>query len=641
MLSRTIRALALSAVLAAGCTTSAVQEAIEPVALTPMEAAAAMYADARMRPETASAPFNIDGLNALLGEMARITYETSGLDETTGAYQLTGVRAELLGDEPLTLFTAEQVLLWNADIDGLAARLQGEGLDQALRLFDRIELSGVSMDLTEYTNTFEEAMSATLLEEGLEAPATEYDESMMTVGQIVLGGMTLHPWTFEDVEGQDEDIAALRLVAAFARSFSLETSYFADARTTQSFRQDDIESSMVTVYEHQIVQGYDRGDIGAMIQTGVEFSANIPVPVPAHAATEDESLPETTTPFLMNGTMDYSAWTGFSLATLLEWGERGELPPITETDLWSFGSYVLSGTEMDLGGKPFLRIGHLEASADQFAWFLPERITVRHEDAALHLADMLNAMAVLEPDTMTRPGEPSMAEIAGILERTGFGTLSGDGEFAFTWDSETGATLLENRALADGLFTDTARVAFTLPTYAALVPGFGIDGRSPDEDMLSDIVESNFAFIGGHYSLTDMGLLNGIASIVIEFAKLSAAMEDGPDGEGDMLAGFADSTPEALRSFAATMLLFSGGAVAGEIPGAEGWIPAISAFISEGGTLRIGFEPEAPLTAASLEPSEDGGMAETSLDFVEILGISVVHTPPPESEDSAEAAETP
>lgn len=639
MLSRTIRALALSAVLAAGCTTSAVPPAVQPVALTPMEAAAALYADARTRPEAASAPFDIDGLNALLGDMARITYATAGMDEATGAYQLTEVRAELLGDEPVTLFTAEEVLLWNADIDGLAARLQGEGLDQALRLFERIELSGVSMDLTGYTNTFEDALSSTLLDEGVETMATEYDESLMTVGQIVLGGMTLHPWTFEEVEGQDDGLAAVRLISAFARSFSLETSYFADARTSQSFRQDGIESSMVTVYEHQIVEGYDRGNIGAMIQTGVEFSANIPVPVPAHAATADDSLPETTTPFLMSGSSDYAAWTGFSLATLLEWGERGELPPITETNLWSFGSYVLSGTEMDLGGKPFLRIGHLEATADEFAWFLPERITVRHEDAALHLADMMNAMAVLEPDTMTRPGEPSMTEIAGILERTGFGTLSGDGEFAFTWDSATGATLVENRSLADGLYTDSTRFAFTLPSHAALVPAFGIDGRSPDHAMLGDIFEASLAFSGGHYSLTDMGLLNGIASIVIEFAKLSSAME-GEEGD-DMLAGFADSTPEALRSFASTMLLFAGGAVTEEIPGAEGWIPAISNFISTGGTLKIALAPEKPVTAASFAPSEDAGMAESPLDFVTLLGVSVEHTPPPEAEETAEGAGTP
>ncbi|HAY06748.1 MAG TPA: hypothetical protein PKV67_11835 [Hyphomonas sp.] len=623
---KSARAAALSVLLAAGCTTSSVQETAPAIVLTPAQIADQLVANALTRPAATSAAFDIEGANSLLGGIARITYETAGADAESGAYRLTGVQVEILGEKPSTLFTAEEALFWNADIAGLAARLNGENLDQTLALFDRIELGGVKADLSGYLNAVDDVLTAALDEAA--APDTVYESSSMEVGRVVLEGMTLHPWTFEEREGENEGVAAIRLVSAIARGFSLDTFLYIDTRTNEVMHSADFSTTVSSVYDSSLFQGYDRGDIAAMVTKGMTLSGAIPLPAIGEGLTETDAIAEPATLIEFAGTTDFAAWNGLRLSKLLEWGERGELPPITEKDLWSFGTYIIDGMAIDFAGKPMFNIGHLEMSADQFAWFLPERITFRHEDASLLLADFVTAMDGLGLEQDPLANEPSIAEIAAILERTGFATISGDGAFSLTWDSDTGETLLVSDSITDNLYSDDTRIALTLPSYSALVPGFGIDGRSPDTDLLGHIFETGFAFNGGHYSLTDSGLLNAISALVIEFAKLSGEA-GGEEGGDDMLAGFADSTPDAVRSFASMMLLFTGSAVTQEIPGAEGWVESLAAFIAEGGTFRIAMAPPAPVTAASLTPPEGAGMQEVPpMDLVGLFGMTVEHVPP-------------
>lgn len=622
---KSARAIALSVLLATGCTTSALQDAAPPVALTPAEIADQLVASALTRPSAPSSAFDIEGLNGLLGDMARITYETAGADAGSGAYRLTGVQLELLGETPVTLFTAEEALFWNADIDGLTARLRGENLGQTLPLFERIELGGVKADISGYVNAIDSAVTSVMDESA--AVDTVYESASLDIGRLVLDRMTLHPWTHTEREGEDEGIAAIRLISAFARSFSLDSLLYIDTRTEEVVQTEGITTTMTAAYERSLIQGYDRGDIPVMVSTGMDFAGAIPIPAFNALPSEEGALPEALTPIEFSGRTDYAAWNGLKLSNLLAWGERGELPPITEKNLWSIGTYVLSGTSVDFGGKPMFTLGHLEMSADKFAWFLPERITFRHEDASLHLADLMLAIDGLGLQQDAPENEPAIAEIAAILERTGLATISGDGEFSLTWDSETGETLLVSDSITDNLYTDDTRVSLTLPSYAALIPGFGIDGLTPDEELLGQIFETGFAFKGGHYSLTDSGLLNAVASLVIEFARIAGT--SGDESGMDMLAGFTESTPDAVRSFASMMLMFTGSAVTQEIPGAEGWVGSLAAFIAEGGTFRIVMDPPSPVTSATFAPPQGEGMSEAPpFDFVSVLGLTVEHIPP-------------
>ncbi len=615
------RALALSSVLAAAPVLPAVPES--PPRPSAEAQADEVFTRLEARPAASMSNLDVESLNAALAGSARLSYAFATQDTLTAPTRLTDFRFELLGDKPATQFTADEVLVWNANTDALIARLNGQQLDTAVRLFDRIEMSGLKFDLTDYSNAVDDAVTAAMSQG--ETVDIGYDEATMNAGHVMLGGMTLHPWTFEETEGEEEGVAAIRLVAALARSFSLESIVFLDAEISQAITEAGASGTIVSSYDRQLVEGYDRGNIASMIQTGVTFSGSIPVP--DTRAELDAAAPVPMRSVEMTGRSGYSAWTGLNFATLLEYGERGELPPITARDLWSFGTYTLADTELSLGGKPMFEIGRIDVAADKFAWFLPERISVKHEDASLNLVEILKWAEEIEPSApQEESGEPTVAQVIGILERTGLGKLSGDGAFSLTWDSETGSAQLASNSSSDGLYTDETRLELRLPTYAQLVPAFGIDGKTLDESALSALLDENSAFIGGHYSLSDGGLLNTLAALTIEVAKFSG--EDDP-----MLGNFANSTPEAVRMFASGIVMFGAGAVSQDLPQATAWISSLSQFINTGGTFKIAFAPETELTAADFSGGAEAGMAESPdmAALVGLFGVSVTHMPASET----------
>lgn len=613
------RALACSSALALAPVLPSIPEPqpVSAAALGDVATTDQLFARAMERPDAESAGFDADALNALFGGGAQFSWEEAGLDAETGAYRLTGTRLELLGDEPMTLFAADEILLWNADIEAIAARLNGERLGDTIRIFDRIEMAGLTFDMTDYVNAVEDVMETTLPQG--DVTVMDYGSASMHVGRIAMGGFTLHPWTYVEAEGDDadDDIEMIRLLSAFGRSFSLDTVLFLDTVTQQSFSEAGLTGSFTTVYDRQLMSGYDRGNISKSIQTGTRFSGTFPVPVSDDTFAGDSVMIE------MSGSSGYGAWTDLAFANLLAWGEKGEMPPITERDLWSFGNYAIADTVISFDGLPVFKIGRMDISADKFAWFLPEHISVSHDNAAFYLADMFKVFAAFVPEEETGKGEPTITEMAGILERTGFGTLAGSGSLVINWDSETGDTLIDGFSNSVGLYGDQTRLRMHLPSYAELVPAFGVDGRTPSEAAFENLFTEHFALIGGHYSLTDKGMLNASALMAIELAKISGE-------EDDMLANFADSTPEAVRMFASGMLMFAGGAAVSDVPQATGWIAGLSKFITDGGTYTVRLAPAEPVTAASVMAlDEDAGMAPSPGpgQLVDLLGLTMTHTP--------------
>lgn len=588
-------------------------------------AAERLYASVIARPDLVSAPFDASQINAMLDSAARVTWSAAGPDAASGAFRMTGVRFEILGDKPATLFTADEVLLWNADPAALAARFKGERLGDEIRLFDRIELTGVKMDTTDYLNMVDDAVTETMPEAG--TADIIYQDSSMEVGHLVLSGMTLHPWTFKEADGEDEGLAAVRLLSALARSFSLEAAYLGDTVSSQTISDVDGEGYIRSTTGGQLLKGYDRGNLYSAIQTGVTFSGALPMPAAEAGVLETGQAKM----LEMSGRSGFAAWTGLNFAPLLAFAERGEIPPITARDLLSLGTYTVTDTEMSMGGAPVIEIGLIDVSADKFAWFLPERIRIHHEDAAFNLAELFNVAAQFGPADASGDEDFPIGEFTAMLERAGIGKLSGDGNLEVTWNSETGVTRLEGNSVSDGLYTDETLIEMRLPTYTQIVPAFGIDGKTPDAAALSELFAETSAFVGGHYSLTDTGGFDAAASLVIEIAKISG------DDDG-MLESFADATPEAVRLFASGILMISGSGAMSELPPAAGWIKGLSQFVSKGGTFTVKLAPAKAVTAADLADLEpDAGMADSPglAELVSLLGLTMVHTPPAETADGA------
>ncbi|WP_035590174.1 MULTISPECIES: hypothetical protein [Hyphomonas] len=612
-----LRVFALSALLSAAPVLPSLSEAPRPEAVAGAGDVETLFAQALARPAARGGAQSFDPaqLQALFGDAAALTFTGNGIDRASGAQRLDGVTLTLPGAQGGPLLIADEALIWNLDTAALSARLRGERLGDTVRIFDRIELKGVSLDLTDYAGAVNDAVNTAL--DDPQAAMTE--TSAMEVGTLVLGGLTLHPWTHEAVEGEDDGVAALRLVSTFARSVSLDTAFFQDVVNTQTVSDTAVSGSAVSKYPRQLVYGYDRGKIGGAIQTGVTFEG---IFEPGISET-GEVIPEG---LAMSGSSGFGSWTGADFSKLLEWGERGEMPPFSERDLWNLGSYTLEDTSISLSGKPVMEIGRMAFTATKFSWFLPEEIQVSHEDVSMDMGAFLEFAIAIDPEAAQKSSEgPSLVEIAAMLDKVGLNKLSGDGAFTFRWNPETGAAQLENTGTADGLFAGSTKVDATLPSYAALAPMFGEDGQSFDAKDIDDLLEDHLVLKNAATRLTDMGGLNTLAALTIEIAK-SGAIDD------PMAANFANATPETVRMFASGLVMMGSASMTEDFPQATAWAGKLSQFLTGGGTLEVSAAPEPGLFKDT--GLDSGGMsAQTPGALAELLGIAVTHTPAPAKTD--------
>ncbi len=611
-----IRALALSALLTLSGSPALAQETRFAPAADLANAAQGLYVEALRRAPAlrADAPiFDPAALTALMGDAVSITWATAEPDAATGAMRLTDIRVTLPGDTPQEFLAVEDALFWGFDTAALTARIRGDRLDDTIRLFDRIELTGVSFDTADYSNMLDTAL--TDLADDSSVGRTYYESSTIFVGQLVADGFTLHPWTYADTATQDEGLAAIQLLSAVARSFTLDSLLFAETVSLQDVSNDDLLGELIYEYPHYLLKGYDRGRIAGMYQSDATFSLEFEM----EQRLFDNSLPG---PFLMTGANAYGAWTDVDLSPLLVWGERGEMPPITERNLWSFGRYVADGIALQIDGNDVFRAGRMEMTATDFAWFLPERISLGYQDMTIDLAGFLNFANALVPAGEQEddlPNLPNPAEVAALLERAGLSRISGDGMLDMVWNSETGETLIENRGVTHGQFSGLMRFRASLPSYGELVPTFGEDGRTPEEDALGELMDARAAFNGAEVRLTDLGGFDTIASFIIELAR--AGYVDDPT-----LASFADQTPQGVRMFASGMILLSSGALTQELPQARPWLTSLAQFISNGGSFTVVLDPKRPVNSASFEAGT--GLDDLSPDaLIKLLGVSVNHSP--------------
>ena len=264
------RAAACSAaLLAASCTTPSTGGTAEPLSLE--AATEAMFADALERPAAASAAFDAEKLKAFAGDSAAITWSAAGPDKASGAYKLSDVRMEILGETPYTFLTANEVLLWNADLGAVEDRLAGKRLGETLKLFDRIEMSGVEFDLSDYMNAVESAAAEALPDSDVALVA--YDGSTMKVDRVIFGAMTLHPWTFAPNEDGDDGVEAIRLISALLRSI-LERRQELAMMLAMGFRGNSLARMLVLENAGLLALGLAWGMACALLAVGPALAAS-------------------------------------------------------------------------------------------------------------------------------------------------------------------------------------------------------------------------------------------------------------------------------------------------------------------------------------------------------------------------------
>ncbi len=576
--------------------------ATAPAPLTADDLLAAPYA------QTGGEPFDAAAIFAALPDWISVSHGAAYFDPALGAMVIDDL-SFALASAPDARLVAERSLMWGGDAEAAEAVFSGAAsLEEMAPIFDRLSLEG-------------------LRSEGLQWQSGTENASL-SIGKLVIDGFSARSYALAPRAGAGAEAAGLRQIAAVLGAFAYEGAAYSDfSFRLSNNRGDNVMFSVAEAFtrgyragatEYESVRGFhamiEAGDAAPLVEVGgkkqerprekspYEKILNKP---PSEAASEIARSPAA---FLVAATgagateyeVDLAESRGADLSGGLAWLARGELPPITETELIDLGAQTVSGYRESWNGAPAYTVDRINVAASDFYWLVPSDFDIAYEGVTYDF----NVMAAKMRDGMG-PGfateaAPQFKRLTETLMALGIDRVSADMGFGWTWDGETGAAALS-------LYGDAAEVS---------AGDFGVQADGPslarwEEMARADIpvsVAAEEIFLNGvQHSLRDKGLLERLFAYI--------AVQNGADPE-DPEAG------PAMRQSVAAMIRLTGAQAGEQNARFPAYAEAIAGFIEEGGAITLAADPAAPVDVATLKAA--GETAPQTLP--DILNVTLTHT---------------
>jgi len=256
-------------------------------------------------------------------------------------------------------------------------------------------------------------------------------------------------------------------------------------------------------------------------------------------------------------------WKDISFAGLMEYGLKGEKPPISARNLINLGAAHFADVETYYGEKRVSLAPETDISAMEFAWLLPSKIRAV-------------SRGVLYDFTGYVPDEEE--EAIAALKSRGLDRIKADSNLAYDWSAEKGdavfSTYYDSNGFAD-LKIDAALEGLELKRIdAASAAG----ARNPAADLAK---LKRFSFVVDDDQMLDA------------FFALSA-LQTGGEAK-DVRA----ATPALMRLTQLELKRSN--------PRIASYVDAIADFLEDGGALEIKAEPETPVPLSAINAALAGG----------------------------------
>lgn len=471
---------------------------------------------------------DVDRLFALLPPDLRPTYDAAAYDATLGATVVTNLRLRPSGQRA---FSAERAEFYGVDIEKIE-RLNAErdaSRDAPLeRVAEKMRLYGV------------ETGSAT--------------ERTTRIGAVEIDHLRVRP------AGAPK--AATSGLARFFNAFDVAGVYFKDVR---SAAQPDFE---LTAPDLRLV-GLGGGRLNALLAKDLEYR------VGRSLARGGRSLGPAAEIFISGPLRNFIApedqrvgvarleWRGISFAGLMEYGLRGEPPPITAKNLVDLGTARLVDAETFIGDRRFSLVPETVVSAMDFDWLAPSKVR------AVTRGGLYDFTAYV-PDTEK--------EALAALKARRLDRVKGDSDLAYDWSAEDG----------DAVFS----AGFDSAGFADFDLDIALSGLE-----LKKIADSRAA--GAARPAADLGSLRSFSMTIADEQMLDAfyalsALESG-------------RSEKEIRAAAPTLLRLSMVELERDNPRVAGYLGAVADFLEEGGALEIRAEPETPVPLKAIAATTAGG----------------------------------
>lgn len=618
---------------------------IEKVVSTPLESTAASEADLRRMAELLSdkVTMTIGGYAEGKATDVKITLvklpETglSMAELTMYGTDLEAVEAAMSGNEWSELRIADRIEASGIEVfgvdtvvEGFMGKIMGDIMasepmmddyadmieedlsDMAGDLMDE-EMSEMEADASEMAGDViaeTEDMMAEVAETETSVPALPFEISKydFSASRMVVDGLTLYPLSGmgKDIEGPMGIVAK---VSDLMRAYSYEQSAVWDMTIDIDYAAEEVFSMTLGIdMDFAGDTGLNRGDVENSVVLGMAMNMYQKID-PGYG-----DVIETTSETII----DAQGYKDIRLSSLLGYLADGQLPPTTETDVVSLGTWRIEGQSDKGNGELMSYIGVQEVDFSNFHWLIPASISAEVEDYNLHVEPFVNYMmtsAGMNPADLDEETKSMFDQGMTILQEQGLEKLTMDMSMAMSWDPESGSTGVDMDSDIHGGMQKVIDLDLILPTYAAMLEAQQNEMGFVEPSSLAPIFASSSAFSGLTITADDDGLLEALFATTIAVAN-SDLMADNP--QAGMIA---NQTPEGLRQMAAGLMRAGATQVATQFPPAVDYINAVAGFIADGGVLTISAQPTEPLGIMQFQTFGDLGPQE----MVDTLGLTVTH----------------
>lgn len=497
-------------------------------------------------------PVDVDQLLALLPEGGRPSYDGAEFDDDLGATVVSNLR--------------------------FADRDDGEAI-----VVERAEFYGVDLEAIDRVKTAEDAGPQSPFEvvaqkvRFLNVSAEGFDgsEGRFAIGGVEFDGLSIRQGGFKgDGEGDDG--------ARFFNAVSLSGLYFQDIEVENL--SDDAPLIGLNAPDIRLV-GLGGGKLDAIIANDLEY--NVSQSAQSIAAMSDAMGPQAA--LVMNSPlrnfiapenqrvfMESFEWRGIDFSGLLDWGLKGETPPMDAVDLIDLGEITARNLDAFIGERRLSTIEEATVTDANFTWIVPSLIRAETKGVVYDLTAYI-------PETEE--------EMVAVLKEYKMDAIKGDGFAQWQWNSNSGAAGLEYTTNTEG-FMD---FALGLDLSGLKLKDFEKAQESGDQDLIASLG----AFNDFSLTLKDENALDAIFAI--------AALQMG-------------GTADDLRQSAPAMIRLSGMQIAQMSPRLSDYVDAIADFVGRGGTLEISASPEDPVAFSALQ-----GAGMSPQDLPDTLNLTVVH----------------
>ena len=551
------------------------------------------------------------------------SFDAAQFDKDAGAVVYTNLFISLDGAPDGMGLRIDEARVWGADMAHLEALKAGGADKEAFKaLFDRMLMTGVRSENLSF---------------GATSIAMAYDA-------IALDGVSARGWLYEAAATEEGDaadavpaaaaafVALVQKSAAFTHALAVDKVIYKDgsfsAKDTEKGGEISgviAESASVNYKGGDYESGYIRGLVTTTTgpaefdpslftpsqEPNPELAAEIadnPMavltaalgPMGAHPVTLATASYAGST---MEQRIDEMALAGTKFAKALPYLVSMTLPPLTETDLIDYGTVTIKGQQESLDGVVYGRIEETRIDALKFHWLVPSEFKAVFKGMDYDVNAIVDLMekqqlALATPETEAMIAA-TMEPVRASVEAFGLSRLTGDGDFSWDWDGESG----DARSAFSAKFDELVSISYSTDLGGPDLAGWKAAIEQSEETGVFPVELLEFS--GFDLSVTDATLIDRIFAVA------------GPQ---------MGSTPEDLRASAPAMIRMFGGQMGQMAPELPGYAEAFAAFLEKGGALKISAAPEAAVSFADIANASQAAPQT----MPSVVGLTVTHEAPAE-----------